>query len=32
MEHLGDPQAESYAQLAETMLSKSNEEWNNSDL
>lgn len=28
----GDPQAESYAQLAETMLSKSNEEWNNSDL
>ena len=28
----GDPQGESYAQLAETMLSKSNEEWNNSDL
>ena len=28
----GDPQGESYAQLAETMLSKSNEEWNNSDM
>ena len=28
----GDLQGESYAQLAETMLSKSNEEWNNSDL
>ena len=28
----GDPQGEAYAQLAETMLSKSNEEWNNSDL
>ena len=28
----GDPQGELYAQLAETMLSKSNEEWNNSDL
>lgn len=28
----GDPQGESYAQLAETMLFKSNEEWNNSDL
>ena len=29
---LGDPQGEAYAQLAETMLAKSNEEWNNSDL
>ena len=28
----GDPQSELYAKLAETMLSKSNEEWNNSDL
>ena len=28
----GDPQGEAYAQLAETMLAKSNEEWNNSDL
>ena len=28
----GDPQGEAYAQFAETMLSKSNEEWNNSDL
>ena len=28
----GDPQGEIYAQLAETMLSKSTEEWDNSDL
>ena len=28
----GDPQGKAYAQLAETMLAKSNEEWNNSDL